>query len=136
MGMGVWDESNDRRSDPPRRSRIRRFTDWKDFALWVGEIAGAATIVAGFVAVLLTSLGFKVSGAGQAITDLARADTAQIHRVDSVKVDIAAMSRRMDRIDSQLGFLAYLGCEQAKKNDPSPVLARACARATTNQDPQ
>jgi hypothetical protein len=135
MGMEVWDESNERRSEQPRR-RIRRFTDWKDFALFFAEISAAAVIVIGFVGVLLTSLGFKMSGNAQAITDLARVDTVQIHRVDSVKIDVAVLARRMDQVDSQLGFLAYLGCEQAKKHDPSPVLKRACDKATKGQDPQ
>jgi hypothetical protein len=40
--MEVWDESQpDRRSEPGRRSRIRRFNDWKDYARFVAELTAA-----------------------------------------------------------------------------------------------
>jgi hypothetical protein len=136
MGMEVWDESNERRSEAPRRSRIRRFMDRPD-APFLLPAAGA------FIVMLFSSLGFKVSGANQAIAELHSADTAQVRSIDSVKANVAAVilrtdriDARLDRIDGRLDFIVYLSCLQARKHDPSPVLERSCERALAHQDPQ
>ena len=121
MGMDLWDESTERRAGPPRRGRIRRFTDWKDFALFVAEIAGAATIVAGFVGILLSSLGFTFSGSGKAILDIKAGDIVQ----DSA---IAQIKRQSERFGSQLDAVTYLVCEKARRDDRSMILPRECAR--------
>lgn len=128
MGMEVWNESNEGRSQPERRSRIRRFLD-RQSALFLIPAAP-------FVFIIFTSLGFKISGSSQAIEGLRQADTARVHSIDSIKTDVLALTHRMDGIDSRLGFIAYLGCLQARRYDQSPVLLRECKLVALNQDPE
>jgi hypothetical protein len=128
MGMEVWDDAPDQRSKTPRRSRIRRLLDRQDVLFLIPALPVALLV--------FSSLGFKVSGASQAIADLRQADSVQTHSIDSVKTIAASLARRVDGIDSRLDFIAYLGCLQARRYDPSPVLLRACNRVTASQDPQ
>lgn len=83
--MEVWDESNDRRSEPPRRGRIRRFSDWKDFALFMAEIAGLATVGGSFLMLLLSSLGFTFSGSGKAIADIRAGDVVRDSAISQIR---------------------------------------------------
>jgi hypothetical protein len=119
--MDVWDESVDRRSEFPRRSRIRRFRDWKDYAVFFAEISGVATVAGGFIMLLLSSLGFSVSGAGQAI--------AQIQSANVVRdTAIARLQRQTESSSSRLDAVTYLVCEKAKHDDPSMILPIECSR--------
>lgn len=121
VDMEVWDESNDRRSEPPRRGRIRRFTDWKDFALFMAEIAGLATVGGSFLMLLLSSLGFTFSGSGKAIEDIRAHDVLR----DS---SIAQIRRQGERVASQLDAVTYLICEKARRDDKTMILPRECAQ--------
>jgi hypothetical protein len=119
--MEVWDESNERRSETPRRGRIRRFTDWKDFALFLTELAAGAVVIAGFIGVLLTSLGFTLSGSGQAIAEIRAANVVR-------DTAIARLQRQTESSSSRLDAVTYLVCEKAKHDDPSTILPLECSR--------
>jgi len=92
--------------------------------------------VGGFLLMLFSSLGFKISGSSQAIAELKSADSSQVRSIDSVKANAAVVTLRLDRIDDRLDFIVYLVCLQARQHDPSPVLQRSCDRAIAHQDPQ
>jgi hypothetical protein len=100
-------------------SRIRRFNGWKDFALFLAEILGASAIICGFIGLLFTSLGFKLSGAGDAIADIRAADVAR-------DTAIVQLKRQNDVFGSKLDDIAYLVCEQTKRNQPGLILPRSC----------
>jgi hypothetical protein len=126
MDMDVWDESNERRAGPTRRGRIRRFTDWKDFALFMAEIAGLATVGGSFLMLILSSLGFTFSGSGQAIADIRRADVVR----DSA---IAQIRRQNEKFGSRLDAVTYLICEKTKRDDRTILLPRECKLVTVDQ---
>jgi hypothetical protein len=115
--MEVWDETVERRTQSPRR--IRRFRDWKDFALFVVEITGGLAICSGLVVTLLTSMGFTWSGSGTAIADIRRDDVVR-------DTAIAKLQRQNDVFSSRLDDIVYLVCEQTKRNQPGIILPRSC----------
>lgn len=129
VDMEVWDETNERRSEPSRRSRIRRFTDWKDFALFMAEISGLATLGGGFLMLLLSSLGFTFSGSGQAIASIRAGDLLR-------DTTIAKLQRQTESFSGRLDAVTYLVCMKAKRDDRSLILPRECNRVIAIQDPQ
>lgn len=95
-------------------SRIRRFNGWKDFALFLAEILGAATIIGGFVSLLLTSLGFKVSGAGDEIATL---------KIENLARDaaISRVSSRVDTLTTSQRPVMYMVCVLFAESHPRQV---------------
>ncbi len=128
MGMSVWDESQgERRSEQPRRGRIRRFADWKDFALFLTEVSGGVVIGGGLIVGILTSMGFKVSGSGEAITKILAADVAR-------DTAIAQIRRQNQSVSSRLDAVTYLVCMKAKRDDRTLILPRECNRVIADQE--
>lgn len=126
--MEVWEESQaDRRSEPPRRSRLRRFTDWKDFAVFVAEISGFATLGGSAMMFLLSSLGFTFSGSGQQFATIRAADIVR-------DTAIAQLKRQEASVGNQLDAITYLVCMKAKREDRSLILPRECNRVLTSQE--
>ncbi|MFL5481130.1 MAG: hypothetical protein ACJ8AK_02990 [Gemmatimonadaceae bacterium] len=85
----------------------------------IGQAASLAVIVGGIVAALFASLGYKVSGSGDAIAEIHKTDTVQ----DS---SIARLQRQNEFITTRLDDIAYLVCEQTKRNQPRVILPRSC----------
>jgi hypothetical protein len=87
--MEVWDDANDRRSEQPRRSRIRRFLDRPDALFLI-------PVVCGFLLMLFSSLGFTISSSAVSIAEIKTADAARdsaIKRANS-RIDTLAISQR------------------------------------------
>lgn len=112
--MEVWD---DRRSDPASRGRIRR--SWSERAKLFVEIVGGIALAIGFFGGLMTSMGFKVSGSGEAIASIRATDVAQ-------DTAIAQIRRANDVVTSRLDDIVYLVCEQTKRNQRGIILPRSC----------
>jgi hypothetical protein len=122
-GMEVWDDSTaDRRSPAERRSRIRRWLDRQDTLFLLPVLGGVLLLV-------FTSLGFTVSGSGQAIAEIRTANVVR-------DTAIARLQRRNESSSSRLDAVTYLVCEIAKHDDPSTILPIECSRVKPNPDPQ
>jgi hypothetical protein len=123
--MDVWDDSADRRSGHSS-GRIRR---WKQSLVFLAQLSGLIIVASGAAILVFTSLGFKVSGSGEAIADIRKADAARDTAISQIR-------RQSERFGSKLDAVTWLVCEKAKRDDRSMILPRECSQASPNPDPQ